>query len=268
MLFLYLLLVAIYVWLHVLSKRLRNERLSRRLDGLRRRLFFGMILTIGLEAYIELLVSSHLNLQAMLTTFSGEKVSAALTVFNMAFCLGLLPLAALFVFAQPLKKLSNTDFIERWGTLYEDLNFKHSKWPLAYPLVFLLRRMILTALIFKVDIPVLQIIGIVLMNTGVMIFQGSVQPIVGRLRNKIELANEAFVSVSCVHVICFTDFVPSKDAQFSMGYSIVSVFSACILFNLVFILKSGLHVCRLVLRKFIKKLRLKSNKIKKRSQIK
>ena len=86
------------------------------------------------------------------------------------------------------------------------------------------------------------------MNLFMMIYTGIVEPLETKLRNHLELFNEACIDIACLHLFVFTDWV-NQEEQYDMGWSLYFVIIINIFFNSIFILYYGIrNICLIILK--------------------
>ena len=100
--------------------------------------------------------------------------------------------------------------------------------------------------------PVFQIFGVLALNKVVMMYYGSVRPLTNRFDNRLEIFNEYFVSICCMHLFFFTDEIDVEYQQI-YGWSLVySVGTMCTVNLLVMFYELGRYVMLLVTRTYYK----------------
>ena len=98
-------------------------------------------------------------------------------------------------------------------------------------------------------------------NYGMIIYQGLVRPLSSREKNNIELTNEIFITLSTLHIGIFTDFVLDQEAQYLMGFSMITIIGLCTFFNLFYILKYSFKGLKLVHKRFMIKYKYNLQKL-------
>ena len=130
-----------------------NGFLMRYFDSLYKTLFFDYIIRFFLEGYIELMISSLLNIPNLSYESSGEYFSA---IFAQIFC-GILiffPFVILFFIFGNHEILEKSFLSRKFGSLWEGINHKKSKWAALYNFFFTFRRLILIIItIYLQDLP-------------------------------------------------------------------------------------------------------------------
>jgi hypothetical protein len=102
---------------------------------------------------------------------------------------------------------------------------------------------------FLIDHPILQIVGLNIMNLAVLIYITSIQPFKGRFRNRLELCNDFGQIILTLHLMYFTDWVANPDIQVIFGWEMSSIISLMILANMSLIFKMSFHSLKLIITK-------------------
>ena len=95
---------------------------------------------------------------------------------------------------------------------------------MAYPTVFMLRRLIFAmtiVLLWKQNFFQIQIV--VFKTSMVMAFTGQVRPFRFPEQNKAEVFNEVMCLISTYGLIIFTDFVSDPLARYKCGWALISI---------------------------------------------
>ena len=82
-----------------------------------------------------------------------------------------------------------------------------------------------------------------------LIYTGLISPLETKLRNRLELFNEACIDLSCIHLFVFTDWV-GIDEQYQMGWSLFYLLVICIFVNSSFVLFYGVKNIYLIALKY------------------
>mmetsp|Transcript_24944 Transcript_24944/g.38740 ORF Transcript_24944/g.38740 Transcript_24944/m.38740 type:complete len:353 (+) Transcript_24944:2718-3776(+) len=214
-------------------------------------LFFNDILILALEGYLEFLICGYLNLQQPLidTSFTAERLSLFISLFCFATAL-LLPVAfftALVYF--DTSKFRTKSFSQKFGVLIEGVRTQ-DKVSLSYFLIFMIRRLLFFMIAFTfTSAPSLQIIFVLYLTVGCQIYLVYYKPRKPRFFNKIETVNEVFVYIVTLHMIFFTDWIPSAEASYNLGISAIIFTGATILYNLSFVFYHGSKAIYLIYQK-------------------
>jgi hypothetical protein len=91
-------------------------------------------------------------------------------------------------------------------------------------------------------------------------------PYESAFQRRMELFNEAMVTLIMYSIICFTDFIPDINIRYQLGY--VSIILICIHFtvNVVVLLKTNFRQLILVLKRYLKRMKEFTEKKKKIQQ--
>ena len=128
-------------------------------------------------------------------------------------------------------------------------------------LVFILRRQIFVAVSLFNRIPIIQLLCIFLLNLFMMIYQGNNRPLDNRQKNRIEFSNEIFIAASTIHLVFFTDWIPDKEMQYSLGWSMLGIISMCMFYNLSYVFYYGFKSLYLMAVKYYRLLKFKINQL-------
>ena len=116
-----------------------------------------------------------------------------------------------------------------------------SKWTLAYYLVYTVRRILFVFIAFFITHQAWQLVLLQYMNMFVIMYHLFHLPLDSKLKNKIEVVNEIFIGIITFHMCFFTDWVPSYDTQYALGWSMIFWTFICIIFNLVYVINYAQH---------------------------
>ena len=101
----------------------------------------------------------------------------------------------------------------------------------------MLRRLIMVILIIIfINYSYAQVMLITFTSSLVMIFQGWFSPYKDPIVNRLELFNEAMIVINTYFLFLYTDFVPSPEDRYTMGWANIGLLSIMVLPNLAFIL--------------------------------
>jgi len=75
----------------------------------------------------------------------------------------------------------------------------------------------------------------------IIIYQGYNSPLKGKLRNRIELFNEASIHAASLHLVFFTEWTSDPELQFQFGWSMLAVIVFCMTVNFILIFYTGLR---------------------------
>ena len=240
----------------VISGKGRNH-----FNNMKKQLFFNGFFSIILEAYIEFLISSLLNLSSPESSNNGELISKYLSYFCLFVTLIICPIAFAYVLKQPLDTLNSHAFESRWGSLYESVKLEN-KYTTSYYLVFMLRRIVFVGVaFFMYSSPSSQLQLIMFLNTAIMIYFGSFRPLDSALLNRIEMFNEQCISIVTFNMMLFTSWVDNPEARYMYGWTMNGVIIICLIVNLFMVLYFGFKKIKLVCIKYGRRIKRKWNKL-------
>ena len=178
---------------------------------LKKSLFFGEIIVINLEAYMELIIAGFINYSFPLNSTDGEIFGLYVSWYAFITCLFIMPCANIWVLYQNLETIKSHQFHTNWGGFYEDIKTT-SFGTIFYNSLFMIRRIIYCSIcFFSSSYPGMQIIYMNLLNLACMIYLGYNKPFTSRFKNRLEIFNEFTVMTCTLHMMAFTDWVPDVD---------------------------------------------------------
>ena len=102
--------------------------------------------------------------------------------------------------------------------------------------MYCVRRIIFVGLsVVFVNVQVFQIIGMDILNLGMLIYLANIQPFKGRFRNRIELFNDFSQINICLFVSLFTPYVTNPVAQDKFGWLMVGLVTLFMMINMVIV---------------------------------
>ena len=123
---------------------------------MKEKLFFGFIIELLLESYLELVIAGYLNSKAPLFTADGDIAAAYVGYASLFFTCIVMPAICIYILRQPLNMYQEKLFKRRFGAFYE-LMRTDNKWRVAFYLIFMMRRIIFITIAFWFDEKVFQI---------------------------------------------------------------------------------------------------------------
>ena len=114
-------------------------------------LFFGMLLEVTLEGYLEFAINGYVNLTNFSIKFLGDIFGLTMSCFCVFMDAIFLPFVILWINIFKNKyDLRKKSFKERWGVIYEGYKY-NNKYKRLYTLYFVARRMLFVALGFIIQ---------------------------------------------------------------------------------------------------------------------
>jgi len=104
----YILQVIFYIFVKLYSVIFDKAHVT--VVKLKEKLFFGGILELLLESYLELVITGYLNSKAPIFTSNGDRISAFVGYFSLFICCFCMPAAYLWMLKQPLTRFNDSDF--------------------------------------------------------------------------------------------------------------------------------------------------------------
>jgi len=82
-------------------------------------------------------------------------------------------------------------------------------------------------------------------------------PMNTKKKNLIDWINDNLVDLLTIHMFCFSDWVPDMEAQYMVGFSMITIIAFMILFNMSFVFIEFFRVIKLVSKKNINRIKAK-----------
>jgi hypothetical protein len=124
-----------------------------------------------------------------------------------------------------MNKGDESKFDAVYGCLYEEFKARDN-FLTHYYFVYVTRRVIFVVVCFKFYEPVwtaFQIIVNILLSLYFACYLAHYRPFADIEMNKLQLINEIAFCILSYHQMCFTDFVPSAEDKYGMGWSYIVV---------------------------------------------
>ncbi len=129
-------------------------------------------------------------------------------------------------------------FEHKFGAFYENVDLKAGKWIILEPVTFLVRRLVLAAVVVFTDKLIYQLITII----GTCVWQvklvSTVKPYKSNFHHRMEIFNEVVIMLTVYTFMIFSDFVEDVDTEFVVGYLAIGFVAIHLLVNFGLI---GLH---------------------------
>ena len=149
---------------------------------------------------------------AVFVAFSGFLLYAAYSVYN------------------------KTEGYERFESVFDNLKL-NKKGALAYHNVYCLRRtVVLLVVVFLTQSRISQIYIFLLTAFANVIYSSQIRPFNSKLLNMSELFNEVMVWLCSYPLFCFSQFVPDPEVEYDIGWILIALILALIVFNCTILL--------------------------------
>ncbi|CDW86251.1 UNKNOWN [Stylonychia lemnae] len=147
------------------------------------------------------------------------------------------PFAITIFIYQKHESIQNDDeFENKWGSIYESLR-KEQISTLFWNVIFLFKRLIFAIIaVFMREYPALQILILIMMNLGSMLYIFHTKPFDDAKTNNLEVFNEACVLGISYQILFFTDYLRDPLIQYQIGYGILIVTGLMMGVNTIFML--------------------------------
>ena len=199
------------------------------------------------------MISGYLSYKGHVEGASGETIGNIVSSTFLVVCLVLIPMLLIHILRMPLSVYQKEAFKNRWEVIHEDIR-TDSKFASSYFIIFVARRVIfITISFFLVESPGMQRLVIFYMNLTVLLYTGS-KPLVGRLLNRYEIANEIVVCLISWHLCFFSDWIDDEEAKVNYGWSLVVIIVVHMIFQLGTVMYFSFKLIKNILTKYFKRL--------------
>ena len=112
-------------------------------------LFYTVFHSIGIEAILEWTICIYLNLSNPIFSTSGEILSIIVSIYALILLYIFIPGSMIYVYSRAKELFEDKEFKEKWGAIYEFLNFKR-KGALYFMVYYFIEKLIFFVTIFFV----------------------------------------------------------------------------------------------------------------------
>ena len=133
------------------------------------------------------------------------------------------------------------EFDEKWGAPMEGLN-KDNKWSLAYPVMFLTRRICFVLIVLWLfNFVILQLALHIIMTIISYAYLAHFKPFEDRIVQKLEVFNEVMFLIMINVLFCFTDIIRNNEDKEILGYAFIFLLTINIVAHLFFLVKATIE---------------------------
>ena len=180
-------------------------------------------------------------------------------LFVTLWCICFLLLPALTIWLWVTKPSTEVlqSYESRFGALYSGMK-TNSRTQLFYYLFYIGRRfayMAIPLLMDREEDAIFQVLGIMFLNLASIIYLGQVRVFKTPVYNYFEAINEWFVAACTYHIVLFTEFVPSYEVQYSLGFSFIGMALIFVLVNFGLLITEMYHGARLISLKYYNRIK-------------
>ena len=144
-------------------------------------MIFGILISLFMEPYMELLISAYLNIKAPVTTNNGD-ISGIITVYiTSGIACVILPLTYLWVITRNQSTLKDLNFSQTWDSFYSETRGRKVS-QMMFNFVSLLRRLLFVITVLLFDHSTFQVMSLLITNIFVSLYLIIVMPL-SRLRH-------------------------------------------------------------------------------------
>ena len=208
-----------------------------------------MIGSVILESYAMLALSCIIAIPILKFSSYGLIVQSSICI-AFSFVLLAAPIYIVCFSNKKFNYLKVKETKKKFGILYEELEIVRGRKVFLQPFFFLLRRLTLAfAVTVTSEILIAQIYLVVAQSLIALIILEYVKPLKSTAAHKNEIFNEVVMILILYTFISFTDWVPSLEAKFKLGYLSCGLIVLHLLINIFIMLTSSIKgaykACRL-----------------------
>lgn len=210
-------------------------------------LFWNGLLRLFMEAYLEFSLAVILNLWYIeFDHENGAVLYQSICTLLYAIILFGLPVFVVKFYKRNLDKLDETEFKEKYGSVYEGLRLNERdedeneirENSLFYPAFFLMRRLIFSVIaIFMESLIVFQLAVLFACTITSIIYLIWFQPFESKFANRMEVLNDITTLLLLYLLMTFTPWVDDSELRFKLGYVFIGVMSTNIATHFFFLAK-------------------------------
>jgi hypothetical protein len=141
-------LVRVFIYYPIVKLYVKiTKKGGKYLKSLSDTLFYGEVIIISIESFIEFLIAGYLNQRYQLFTAYGETFAVFTSYYCLLLCCIVLPLVMIFILRQEPEKFSDPTFQTKYGALWDGIKM-HNKPSIAFNGIFMARRIIFVVICF------------------------------------------------------------------------------------------------------------------------
>lgn len=213
----------------------KNEKLIRYRQKLEKKLFWSAVLKLNSEMHLILCVVVCIQFKYMDFDSPVTSLSSVLNIFLAFYIIGAVVMSA-YIVNKHKDKLNTRPMKEKYGTLFEALNYKrsNSNWVIQEPLINNIRVALMgISLLFLSDYPYFQIFYTNMSVTFMVIYIEWCEVYALPSDRFWNVFNEVFIMLLNYHVLSFANLIQDNETRNIMGWSMVTVLSINIGINFI-----------------------------------
>ena len=117
---------------------------------MKKRLMFGVLISLFMEPYMELLISAYLNIKAPVTTKNGDKIGVIIGYVAAFGACGILPFTYLWVISRSQETIQDSNFRQTWDCFYSETKGQRVS-QMLFNFISLLRRFVFVVSVLNLD---------------------------------------------------------------------------------------------------------------------
>ena len=237
-----ILIITERIW-SLFSGRICCKRSVAYLRKIQSFLYWGALNTLALEIYLDVGLSSTLNIHTMrwLDNNPDLVVTNVFAIGSLVFII-VYPIWLVTFYFSKFKKWRDEDFQHKYGSVLDGTKYSDEnsgKWlPMVQPIVFIVRRAcFIFAVIVISEFLWMQLALQYLFSVFLIIYLTYFKPLDSLFQNRMETFNECTCIFLMYHLMCFSDFVPSAATRSALGISFITFIFFNVSVHLYFMLK-------------------------------
>lgn len=237
----------------MIIKKFRAKILQKIKDTLNKMFFNGLVKSHNVS-YMKTVIAFAVSYQTLLKDDEAKssKVESALATVVIW---GTIPIACSLYLYLKREELGKEHMNARIERLHVDIHLTRNKLNIFYHGFFFFKRFLflMIPLIMFPDHEIFQIVSVVNVNLFYFMYYVGTMPHITRRKVYMESCNELLIHITILNSFLFTNFIESDLLKFELGYELVYVFLAVLVFNIIMMIDNTLN-------------KYKSKKRKKRNQ--
>lgn len=202
-------------------------------------LFWGGILRFLMEIYLEVSVSTFINLSNVQFVDSNSSSIYCFVLCIIFLCfIVVFPLSIIIYYGMcNQNNLGHPNFKSKYGDIYCDMRIEEQPvTSLFFAVFFLLRRLVFTlTAIYLGNHLYLQLLILFTCTWIMSVYILSYKPFEHSKLNKLETFNEICFTFFLYNLICFTEFVNGAEIRYLIGWCFIVVFILYIMVHIFFL---------------------------------
>eukprot|EP00347_Sterkiella_histriomuscorum_P021584 403333467 len=236
------------------------KRISTRVNNV---LFFGFLLRIGVESYMDMSVDCLLNMRRLIWDTQSDKFGSIFTLLTLILLVILFLIWQLIYIIKKRKQLNSEIFNKKYSQLYEGIKTQGHVFPLFVTTFMLLRRLIFAySVVFLGEYKVLQLFLMIFSNVLYIAYLFLAKPYDQKSLFYQELFNEICTLTCSYHLLLFTDdnILQSPQIHYDFGWILIAFTLLNMIINTIIMVAQTIKQIKLKINSLIVKFRNRKKK--------